>query len=173
MGSTMTDDLSRATDRDAVLFDAVLTPHRSLAPQGFVILMTAVCLVSFTGGLFFYLAGAWPVVGFLGLDVLLIYAAFKINYRRGRAYETLRLTPQDFQVEQVSHKGVVARCSFQPAWLQVLIEDPPQHHSQLTLRSHGRSLVIGSFLTPDERLDLANALRGALNRARTATEFPC
>lgn len=150
------------------LFDAVLSPHRSLSPQGFLVLMAAICAVSFTGGLFFYLAGAWPVVGFLGLDVLLIYLAFKINYRHARTYETLRLTPGHLLVERISHRGKVARWSFQPAWLQVLMDDPPAHHSQLILRSHGRNLVIGAFLTPDERLDLAKALRSALGGLRTA-----
>ncbi len=173
IANTMSRNRSKSVEPDAVLFDVVLTPHRSLSPRGFVILMTAICLVSFSGGLLFYLAGAWPVVGFLGLDVLLIYVAFKINYRHGKAYETLRLTRQSLQVERVSHRGKVDSCSFQPAWLQVLIEDPPQHHSQLTLCSHGRSLVIGSFLTPDERLDLAKALRGALSRIRNAPEAFC
>ena len=85
----------------------------------------------------------------------------------------MRLTRESLRVEQVSHRGAVASSSFQPAWLQVMIEDPPQHHSQLTLRSHGRSLVIGAFLTPDERLDLAKALRNALHRARLAPDALC
>ncbi len=167
IGAVMNDPNAPPGEPSPVVFDAVLSPHRSLSPQGFLVLMAAVCAVSFTGGLFFFLAGAWPVVGFLGLDVLLIYFAFKINYRRGRAYETLQLTPKRLQVERVSPKGKVARWSFQPAWLQILMDDPPAHHSQLTLRSHGRSLVVGAFLTPDERLDLAKSLRNALSNLRS------
>ena len=58
------------------------------------------------------------------------------------------------------------RWSFQPAWLQILMDDPPDLGNQLTLRSHGNCLVIGSFLTPGERLDLARALRSALAETR-------
>src|SRR3546814_12592383 len=76
----------------AALFDAELRPHRSLSPRGFLLLMASVCAFSFAGGLAFYLAGAWPVIGFLGADVLLIYLAFKINYRSGRLVERLHLT---------------------------------------------------------------------------------
>src|SRR4029078_9097194 len=72
-------------------FRALLTPHRSLSPTGFMILMGAVCLVSFGTGLLFYLLGAWPVIGFMGLDVLLIYVAFRLNYREGRLYELVDL----------------------------------------------------------------------------------
>ena len=153
---------------DALLFDACLRPHRSLGPRGFLVLMSAVCAISFVGGLVFFLAGAWPVVGFLGADVLLIFIAFKINYRRARMYETLRLDKEALRVERVQCDGSSREWRFQPFWLQVHMDDPPRHDSQLTLRSHGRSLTVGAFLTAEERLDLARALRHALAEARGA-----
>ncbi len=154
--------------RNSVLFDATLTPHRSLSPRGFVILMAVVCAISFVAGMVFFLAGAWPVVGFLGLDVLLVYAAFRVNYHHGRMFETLELTRRDLLVRRVDHWGKESRWRFQPSWLQVLIDEPPAHDSQLNLRSHGRSVTIGAFLAPDERLDLAKALRRALAKLRSA-----
>src|SRR3954452_10753057 len=66
---------------EPTLFCALLTPHRSLGSVGFVVLMTVVAVVSFVGGVAFYLIGAWPVGGFFGLDALLIYWAFRVNYR--------------------------------------------------------------------------------------------
>src|SRR4026209_2898607 len=75
-------------------FSAVLTPHRSLGPKGFMVLMGAVCAVSFGTGLLFYLLGAWPVIGFMGLDVALIYIAFRLNYRPARLSQTEPLTPR-------------------------------------------------------------------------------
>jgi uncharacterized membrane protein len=149
-----------------VVFDARLTPHRSLSARGFVVLMAAVCLISFSAGLVFFLVGAWPVIGFLGLDVGLIYVAFRVNYRRGTTYETLRLTPSGLTVDRVDHQGRACRWRFQAHWLQVLIDDPPRHDSQLVLRSHGRSLTIGSFLTARERAEVARALRTALVEAK-------
>ena len=164
----MTASTERDGDRDPLIFDALLSPHRSLSPRGFAILLIAVCAVAFVAGMVFFLAGAWPVVGFLGLDVLLIYVAFRVNYRHSRMHETLALTRRDLTVCRVDHRGRVASWRFQPTWLQVLIDDPPDHHSQLVLRSHGRSLVIGAFLSPAERFDLATALRHALARAKCA-----
>jgi uncharacterized membrane protein len=46
------------------------------------------------------------------------------------------------------------------------MDDPPRRDSWLTLASHGLSLRIGSFLTPAERLELAQALRAALSQYR-------
>ena len=125
-----------------VLFDAVLVPHRSLSPRGFLILMTAICLFAFAAGLGFFLAGAWPIVGFLGLDVLLIFIAFRINYRHARMSETLTLSRSTLVVERTDHWGQSESWRFQPYWLQVLIDDPPRSDSKLTLRSHGKQLRV-------------------------------
>jgi uncharacterized membrane protein len=152
---------------DSVLFDAVLTPHRSLSSRGFVILMGIFSLIGFAGGAFFCLVGAWPVVGFLALEVLLIYVAFRVNYRRALMYETLHLTREALTVRRVDHRGGETRWRFAPTWLQVLLDDPPAHGSPLTLRSHGQSLAIGGFLTSEERRGLAAALRAALVEARS------
>ena len=150
------------------LFDAELTPHRSLPPQGFLALMAGVCIISFGAGLAFFLVGAWPVIGFLGADVLLIYLAFKINYRRGRLVERVQITPESLTVTRTWPGGQSRRWQFQTTWLQVLLDDPPRNDSPLVLRSHGKTLTIGSFLTKQERVDLAQALRRALLNTRQA-----
>lgn len=159
---------TRAGEGDPPLFDAVLAPHRSLGPRGFLILMSAVCLFAFAAGLGFYLAGAWPVVGFLGLDVLLVYAAFRANYRHGRMFENVTLTRDELTVARTNYWGETETWRFQPYWLRVSMDDPPRHDSQLSLASHGKTLVIGAFLTPDERLEVARALTAALSENRTA-----
>ncbi len=153
---------------EALLIDAELRPHRSLGRAGFIVLMGIVCLVSIVVGGVFLLAGAWPVLGFFGLDVALIYLAFRINYRSGRLVERLRLTPALLEVERVLPSGRVGRWSFQPYWLKVGLETPDEHHSRLTLSGRGQSLSIGAFLTPEERRELSEMLNAALARLRRA-----
>jgi uncharacterized membrane protein len=149
-------------------FECVLLPHRSLPSRGFHVMMLALGLVSLAVGIGFVSVGAWPVTGFFGLDVLLLYVAFKANYRSARLRETVKLTTDALVVERVSLSGRRSRWTFQPYWLRIEIDDPPEHDSQLTLTSHGRSLAIGSFLSPEERLEVALALRAALHRWRDA-----
>jgi uncharacterized membrane protein len=159
---------SAAPPRDQALFDAELRPHRSLSPHGFLLLMLCVCGLSFAGGLAFYLAGAWPVIGFLGADVLLIYLAFKVNYRSGRLIERLHLTRDRLTVRRVWPGGRSRTWEFQPYWLQVVFDEQAAAEERLDcpliLRSHGKSLTVGSFLTRQERGELADALRAALGR---------
>jgi len=151
-----------------IFFDAVLVPHRSLSPAGFWLLMALISAASFVSGMYFVLRGAWPVFGYFGLDVLLVYVAFKASYRSARLYETIKLTEAALVVERVGPSGKLARWSFQPYWLRVEIDEPPQHGSQLRLTSHGRSLTVGAFLPAAERYEIAQALRAALSRHRNA-----
>jgi len=108
--------------------------------------------------------GAWPVLGFCGLEILLLYLAFHINYISGKKSEEVKLTENLLEVRKISSLGHVLHWRFEPTWLQVTIDEPLKHDSKLKLASHGRSLEIGAFLTPKERLQLARALRNALDR---------
>ncbi|MGH6932300.1 MAG: DUF2244 domain-containing protein [Dongiaceae bacterium] len=153
---------------DPVRFDAILTPHRSLGPLGFVVLMAVVAGVNFAAGITFALRGAWPVFGYCGLDVALFYWLFQLSYRSARMFERVRLTVDEVIVEHHGAGGDTSRWSFNPFWLRIQIEEPVEHDSKLVLSSHGRSVAIGKFLTPVERLELAGALREALQAQRDA-----
>jgi uncharacterized membrane protein len=150
----------------SVHFHAVLAPHRSLPPRGFAVLMLVVAAVSFCVSLVFVLNGAWPVTPFFGVDVLLVYLAFRISYRRAKLREELRLTEDSLTVERVGIKGERMRWQFQPFWLRLVFEEKDEHTNRLTLASHGRSVAVGSFLGPAERRGVAMGLRDALARWR-------
>lgn len=147
-------------------FSALLTPHRSLPRTGFIVLMTLICVVSFGTGLMFFMIGAWPVLGFMGLDVALIYAAFKLNYRSGRLYETVDLTPEALTVTRVQPSGKAQSWSFNPYWVRIRLEERIGRSSELSLGSHGNRLVLASFLSDPEREDFARALGAALADAK-------
>lgn len=151
---------------DASLFRAILHPHRSLEPRGFLILMVAVGSVSFVAGLAFLLMGAWPVMGFFGLDVLLIYIAFKLNYRAARAFELVELTPHALTLKRVSASGRTRSFEFNPYWVRVLLTERPDGGNHLKLASHGRELEFGRLLNDDERRDFSVALKQALAAGR-------
>ncbi|MEO1206857.1 MAG: DUF2244 domain-containing protein [Pseudomonadota bacterium] len=148
-------------------FRAILTPHRSLSRRGFYILMAFVSLVCLSVGLFFLSLGAWPIFGFMGLDILLIYWAFRVNYRSGRGYETVDLTPQELTLTRVAPSGKEDRFVFNPYWVRVLLSEWPDGRTVMRLASHGEELVFGTCLTDEERKDFAKALKNALVEARS------
>lgn len=145
----------------------VLHPHRSLPPNGFLIMMSLISLVSFTVGMVFYLMGAWPVFGFFGLDVALIYWAFKRNYRDGLEYETVDLRPDVLMLTHIYPSGRRDVFEFNPYWARVnCTVDQPDGRTSLWLSAQGKAVRFGKFLTDDERRDFANALSGALVATR-------
>jgi len=156
-----------AANDEPTLFSAVLTPHRSLGRTGFVVLMALIGGISFVAGLVFFIAGAWPVMGFFGLDVLLIYIAFKVSYRTAAAYEQVTMTPSTLTVRKVSHRGRVAERTLNPVWVRLQREANEEFGiERLFLVSHGRRLPVATFLGPAEKASFANALSAALGEAR-------
>src|SRR3984957_14570764 len=159
-------------DGEAELFSARLTPHRSLNRTGFLVVMAFVTVVSFAAGIAFLLMGAWPVFGFFGLDVLAIYWAFRINFRRAQASEEISVTPSELRVRRVSHRGHVVEWVLNPLWVQL---DRKVHAEsgieKLYLVSKGRRVSIASFLNPDEKASFAKALLAALQAAKRGPTY--
>ena len=154
------------------LFSALLTPHRSMNRTGFVALMAFLCIVSFATGIAFMLKGAWPVLGFCGLNVLAIYWAFRIHFRRAQACEQISVTASELRVRRVSHHGHVAEWVLNPLWVKL---DQEVHEEfgieRLYLVSRGRRLSIASFLGPHEKASFAKALLAALLAARRGPTY--
>jgi uncharacterized membrane protein len=154
------------------LFSALLTPHRSLNRTGFLVLMAFLTAVSFAAGLAFLLMGAWPVFGFFGLDVLVVYWAFRVNFRRAKATEEIRMTPSELRVRRVSHRGHVVEWVLNPVWVQL---DQKTHAEfgieKLYLVSRGRRVSVANFLGPDEKASFAKALTAALQAAKRGPTY--
>jgi uncharacterized membrane protein len=158
-------------DAEPTLFSALLTPHRSLNRAGFLLLMGFISVISFVSGLVFLSMGAWPVLGFFGLDVLAIYWAFRVNFHRATAYEEIAVTPTTLHVRRVTHLGAVSEWSFNPLWVRLDVEASDEFGvERLALVSRGRSLGIASFLGPDEKLSFSKALSTALANAKRGVE---
>src|ERR1700680_291802 len=123
---------------EPTLFSAVLTPHRSLG-----------------------------AAGFLGLDVLLVYLAFRANYRAATAYEAVTMTPSELRVRKVSHRGAIAEWKLNPVWVRLDRQSHAEFGIQrLFLVSHGRRLPVAGFLGPREKEAFALAFSAALTEAR-------
>jgi uncharacterized membrane protein len=152
---------------EAPILDVRLSPHRSLQPRAFRRLMAFAFVASALFSLPFYLMGAWPVVGFMGLDVLLLYLAFRANFRAARLYEHLRLTSLELLFARVSARGARREWRFNPSWVRLeRIEHEEFGTQRLALVSRGRSLEVGGFLGPGEKAEFATRFSRALALAR-------
>ncbi len=160
-----------ASTAEQAAFRAVLTPHRSLSADGFFIIMCAVAVVSFVVGIAFVLMGAWPVFGFFGLDVALIYWAFKRNYRDGRASEEIEVTPHAVHLTRIDPAGRETVIDFNTYWVRLALDERSDGRSHLSLVSRGQKTKIADFLSDTERREFAEVLSAELMAARSRVSF--
>ena len=151
------------------LFRFELNAYRSLGANGFWAVMALVVAVNVVVGVVFMIVGAWPVLGFCGLDVALVFFAFKLNYRSGRTSETIDVSPQALTLTRTHPSGDEERHVFNPSWVRVRLMQRRDGRNELRLASHGEELHFGAFLSDSERRQFARSLTGALLAARSAS----
>lgn len=162
MGSST--DAADIDAADIAVFEAILYPHRSLGRRGYLILGSGTALIMGAYAVTFLFLGAWPIFGFIGAEWLLFWYLFSRHFRGDRRAERLRLFADRLIVERIDAKGQLRVFSLQPYWLQVILARATDIDNALYLRSHGKEIEIGSFLSESERRDLAGELIRVLKR---------
>ncbi len=159
-------DDSRRASTERPIYEALLYPHRSLSRKGFLILMLGtLAVVGAYGGLFLVL-GAWPIFGFLGAEWLLLWWLLRRHLTGERRAERIQLYRDRLLLQQIDAKGRVAERTFEPYWLQVILQERGFENPALLLRSHGTAVEIATFLGAGERRQFAEELQAVLARWR-------
>ena len=145
-------------------WQATLTPHRSLTRQGFLAVMLIVVAVNLGVGGLFVALGAWPVAGFAGLDILIIWWAFRANFADARQMEQISITDHELILDKLRKDKAQEQQRFVRRWVRVELEEDREREliGRLLLVSGGRRVPVGEFLAPEERKTLAEALKSAL-----------
>ena len=156
-------------DPQRPVFEALLYPQRSLGRRGYTILIAGTALVVSIYGLVFLLLGAWPIFGFLGGEWALFWFLFRHHHRGDDRAERIRLYADHLLFERFDRRGGHTAERLQPYWLSVILERAEEPDNALYLRSHGKLIQIGAFLSPQERRGLAEELRRVLERHRGPT----
>ncbi|MFK4825189.1 DUF2244 domain-containing protein [Paenochrobactrum sp. BZR 588] len=153
---------------DRPIFQALLQPYRSLGRKGFIILMSALIACWLLVSFIFFSLGAWPIFGFFGLDIALIYWAFRVNYRAAQAREEISVSKSELHIRQIAASGRIQNHSFNPFWTKFHVDRRPDIGiTAMNIESRGRILKIGSFLNADDRESFANAFSSALHEAKS------
>lgn len=155
------------TDAPSLIhFDATLTPNTALSPRAFLIIMGLVGGMSFLAGMMFLSMGAFPVLGWFGLDALAIWYAFRKNFQNLKEETRVQITAEAIELTH-SRPGQKTRTAKLPtAFTRLALVQPPRGPSELRLAHGQTAYVIGRFLTPRERRSLYEAITSAVARAR-------
>jgi uncharacterized membrane protein len=153
---------------DQPVFAARITPQRSLSKRGVAMVLIFVAAVSFCVSLPFVILGAWPIAGFFGLDVLLVWLAFRIHQRDAMAYEEVELTPVMLTLRDVPVRGPQRLSRFNPAWVRLKRDVHAEFGvERLSIEEGRRRVEIARYLGRAEKAEFAKALQDGLHQART------
>lgn len=149
------------------LFAATLTPNRSLGRSGLRVVVATLAVMASIPGMIFFSLGAWPIVGFLGLDVLLVWWAMSSSLRAGRRFEEVTLWPDQLELRQVAPSGEEQLRRFNPFFVKLVIDrDIDERTTGLHLRTRDDDIEIGAFLNSDDKTSFAKVFGTALKKAR-------
>jgi uncharacterized membrane protein len=141
-------------------FEVKLNANASLGGVGFAILLVLAMVVPLASGVAFAWQGAWMILPFAGLEMVLLVGAWLLNALRERRFERIHLRDGRIVVE-VGLEARTERFEFNAAWVR-LVEQAGEVDYRLSLEAHGRSLEIGRHLAPEGRRALASELREKL-----------
>ena len=119
------------------IFSAELRPHSSLSRRGQRVLVVMVAVLTAVPALLFFSMGAWPVVGFMGLDVLLVWWALRVSSGHGRQREQVTLWRDVLEVRQTAQSGAVTRHKFSPQTVRLLVGRSTQRKDARSPRRKG------------------------------------
>ena len=151
-------------NKNKKLYSITLKPYRSLNKIGFITMMVVLSGFSFITGIIFMKKGAWPVFGFFGLDILLVYIFFRLSYKSGKEFEVINLTKKKLIIKKYKEKKIIKTYILDANWVKIQIQNPLEHSSKLQVSSKNKSIIIGSFLRLDEKIEVLQNIENALRK---------
>jgi uncharacterized membrane protein len=135
--------------------------NNSLSTSGRQLVFGFILVVSLgiaTG--FYAVFDAWPVLPYAGLELTVLYFAFRYIDRHAGDFERITIAGGTVAIE--SHVAErVTRLELNRYWAKVVCD---ADGSRLALRLHGREIPVGRHLCEERRLGLARELKRELQR---------
>jgi uncharacterized membrane protein len=150
----------------AFQFEAVIVPHRSLSPAGLRWVLGILLLLSGVVSAGLWYLGAWPVIGFTGIEAVLAVWLLHRNATGTKATELLLLSDAGLLVVRTDRAGRRRERRLSGEWLRADLEERPGQVPALLLRDRGKRMEVGAALGEAEKRQLATALQDAIHRQR-------
>ncbi len=138
-------------------FSLTLKRNCSISPAGLLGVFAALSVASAAIGTGFAIAGAWPVLPFVGLEIVALGAAFVLYARRAGDYERIVLAQGRLTVE-VSEAERLVQYRLDPRCARVVLERSEGYGARVLLRGAGKEVEIGRHLDAPSRIEFAGEL---------------
>ena len=142
----------------------VVTPNFSMSWKANQTLIISLAVLSFGMALAFAAQGLWMILPFVGLEITALTAGLYWCCLKATRREVISIDA-DYITVAAGRDHAVQTTQFQTAWTKIMLHPSrvTGHPGQLVLRSKGKELEVGAFLSQDERLELSTSIRSALS----------
>jgi uncharacterized membrane protein len=135
-----------------------LYPNRSLSGGGMVLTLLLIGVLTVPFAIVFLLKGAWLVLPFALLQLLVFGGIFAVLHR-GRGDSDVVCVRGDCLEIIRRRRGHESRARFSAYWVSMRLERRGHAPSRLWLGSHGRWIEVGEQVGEEQRLAFAARLR--------------
>jgi len=133
--------------------------NNSLSTSGRRLVFVFILTVSLgIAAVFALVFGAWPILPFAGIEMGVLYVAFRYMDRHAADYESITIRGDSVAVE-VREGPEIRRFGFNRCWAQVVGDG-----ARFALRSHGREIEVGRHVCEERRVEMARDIRRELRR---------
>ena len=139
-----------------------LEPSKSLRPGGANLILVILGGFGLVISGSFMVFGAWPVFGFMALDVLLIYIGFQAQYRRSNRGQEITISNDKIEIKYFKGGVCVKTILLNKYWAKLEQFNCFNRRSKLMFSSHGKFSEIGEFLSLKEKQKLVADLKPLL-----------
>ena len=143
----------QCSELTSAAFSRVARRNNSLSSTGRLFVFAFIFAVSIGIAAGFALLGAWLILPFAGLEMLVLYLAFRYVDRRAGDFERIAIAGDRVEIE-ICEAGRSSSYEFNRCWAQLVSREG----ERLALRSHGREVEIGRYLDDEQRFALGREI---------------
>ena len=153
----------KVKELEATKFEILLKPNSSLTGAARVLFLGSIFFICSVIGIGFFLAGGTMILPFAGLEIILVYLAFRLSFNWSNQKQTIILSKEHVEVRVDGLKEFFTWKEFRSfATFNVTKKNPEDH--DLSFRSKGKEIVIGSFLNGEDKLLLKEEISRIIQR---------
>ncbi len=153
----------KVKELEATKFEILLKPNSSLTGVTRILFLGSIFFICSVIGIGFFLAGGIMILPFAGLEIILVYLAFKLSFNWSQQKQIIILSKDHVEVRVDGIKEFFTWKEFRSfATFNVTKKNNEDH--DLSFRSKGKEVVIGGFLNQEDKVLLKEEIFQIIQR---------
>ena len=140
----------KVKELEAAKFEILLKPNSSLTGSMRIFFLGSIFFICSIIGVGFFLEGGVMILPFAGLEIILVYLAFRLSFNWSSQKQIIILSKDHVEVRVDGLKEFFTWKEFRSFATFNVTKNNNENHD-LSFRSKGKEVIVGSFLNEDDK----------------------